>query len=119
MVENQNSNRRLAVSKVTQLIWWLFGILEALLGLRILLKLMAANPGSPVANLVYKVTDLFLWPFAGLTIVPEAQGIILEIPTIIAFFVYALIAWALVRLIWIIFYQPSSRSVQTVEREDY
>ena len=118
VVENRNAARKMAVSRAAQLIWLLFGILEALIGLRIVLKLIAANAANPLASLVYGITDLFLWPFAGLTVTPQAQGMVLEIPAIIAMFVYALVAWALVRLIWLIFYQPSSRSVRTVERED-
>ncbi len=119
VVENRNADRRMAVSRAAQLVWLFFGVLEALIGLRVVLKLIAANPDNPLAIFIYGITDLFLWPFSGLTVTPQAQGMVLEIPAIIAMFVYALIAWALVRLIWIIFYQPSSRSVRTVEREDY
>lgn len=119
VVENRNADRRMAVGRAAQLIWLFFGILEALIGLRVLLKLIAANPGNPLASFIYRVTDLFLWPFAGLTVTPQAEGMVLEIPAIIAMFVYALIAWALVKLVWLIFYQPSTRSVRTVEREEY
>lgn len=119
VVENRNSDQKLAVSRAAQLIWLFFGILEGLIGLRVLLKLIAANPANPLASFLYKLTDLFLWPFQGLTITPQAQGMVLEIPAIIAMFVYALVGWALVRLVWLIFYQPSSRSVRTVERKEY
>lgn len=118
VVENLNADRKLAVSKAAQLLWLFFGVLEALIGLRVLLKLIAANPGNALASFVYNVTDLFLWPFAGLTVTPQAQGMVLDIPAIIAMFVYALIAWALVKLVWLIFYQPSTRSVRTVKREE-
>ena len=117
VVEDLNAGRRLVVSRIAQLIWLLFGILEALIGLRIILKLIAANPGNPFANLVYAFTDLFLWPFQGLTITPSVGGMVLEIPAIIALFVYALVGWALVRLVWLLFYNPASRTVRTVERE--
>jgi uncharacterized protein YggT (Ycf19 family) len=53
---------------VTQLIWLIVVILEAALALRILLKLIAANPSSPIAAFIYDVTDLFLIPFSGLTV---------------------------------------------------
>ena len=58
--------RRIFTFKATQLVWLLFGILEALIALRIGLKLIGANPASPVAAFLYGFTDLFLWPFAGL-----------------------------------------------------
>ena len=117
MVEDLNAERRLFVSRITQLIWLLFGALEALIGLRVLLKLMAANPDNPFARLVYAFTDLFLWPFRGLTIAPSFNNIVFEIPAIIAILVYALVGWLLVRLVWLLFYNPASRTVRTVERE--
>jgi hypothetical protein len=59
VVEDLNAERRLIVSRVAQLIWLLFGTLEALIGLRIIFKLIAANPNNPFANLLYAFTDLF------------------------------------------------------------
>src|SRR4030065_138672 len=41
-------------------------ILEALIALRIGLKLIGANPSSPLAVFVYGFTSLFLFPFKGL-----------------------------------------------------
>ena len=41
---------RIFTFKATQLVWLLFGTLETLIALRILLKLIAANPASPIAS---------------------------------------------------------------------
>jgi uncharacterized protein YggT (Ycf19 family) len=98
--------QRIFTFKATQLVWWFFGILEALLALRVILKLIGANPESPITGLIYGITDFFLKPFSGLTATPTAGGMVLEISTIIAMVVYALIAWAIERLIWVIFYRP-------------
>lgn len=100
------TEQRQALIKISQLIWLGFGVLEGLLGLRILLKLIAANPQSPFANLVYQVTKPFLAPFIGLTPTPAANGVVLEINAIIALFVYALISVLVERLIRIIFSRP-------------
>jgi len=98
--------RRIFSFKATQLIWLLFGALVALIALRIGLKLIGANPESPIAVLLYAVTDLFLFPFAGLVGSPAAGGMVLELSSFIAMVVYALIAWALAKTIWLIFYRP-------------
>lgn len=98
--------QRVFTFKATQLVWLFFGILEGLIALRILLKLIAANPDSPFAAMLYRFTDLFLFPFAGLTATPSAGGMVLEISSFIALAVYALIAWAIERLVWVIFYRP-------------
>lgn len=117
VVENNDLARRSSVRRLASLFWLFFGVLVAGIGLRVVLKLMAANPASPFADLVYRFTDLFLWPFAGLTATPSAQGMVLEIPAIIAMFVYALLGWIVVRLVWLLFYQPAGRSVRNVERK--
>ena len=92
--------------KATQLVWLLFGILETLILLRILLKLLAANPNNQVAAFIYSITDVFLAPFAGLTGTPAAGGMVLELSSLLAVVVYALIAWVIERIVWLIFYRP-------------
>jgi hypothetical protein len=92
--------------KATQLVWLIFGILEGLFALRVFMKLIGANPESPFAGLVYGFTSLFLFPFSGLTGTPAVGNMVLEISTLIAMAVYALVAWALERIIWVIFYRP-------------
>jgi hypothetical protein len=104
---------RLFTFRATQLIWLALGLLEAALGLRVLLKLVGANASNPFANLLYSVTGAFLAPFAGLTATPAANGMVLEVSTLIAMIVYALLAWALERLVWVIFYRPRTGSVNT------
>jgi hypothetical protein len=63
------------------------------------------------------ITDPFLLPFQGLTATPSAAGMVLEIPTLIAMLVYLLMAWVVVRLIWVLFDRPTARSVSTYERD--
>lgn len=118
IVEDIGAERRQNVSRVAQLVWLLFGVLEALIGLRVVFKLIAANPNNAFAALVYSVTEPFLWPFYGLTGTPAAEGHVFEISSIIAMFVYALLAWVIVRLIWVIFYRPSSQRVITYDQEE-
>jgi len=101
------------------LVWLFLGILEALLGLRFFLKLIAANPASPIAAFLYGFTDLFLWPFAGLTATPSAGGMVLEISTMVAMVVYALFAWGLERIIWVIFYRPRGPVTQTTTTDQH
>ena len=108
-------DRRVFTFKATQLVWLLFGILEGLIGLRFLLKLIGANPESPFADFIYGFTDLFLLPFSGLTGTPSAGNMVLEISSLIAMAVYALLAWGLERLIWVIFYRPRGPVVNVTQ----
>jgi len=114
--------RRIFTFKATQLVWLLFGILEGLIALRIGLKLIGANPDSPIAVYLYGFTGLFLLPFEGLTGTPSSGGMVLEVSSVIAMLVYALIAWALERIIWVIFYRPRGPVVgvtQTTSTDDH
>lgn len=111
--------RRIFTFKATQLIWLLVGILEGLLALRVLLKLIAANPGSPVAAFIYAITGLFLGPFRGLTPTPAAGGMVLEISTLFAMLIYGLIGWALERLVWLIFYRPHGPVVEVTKTRSH
>jgi uncharacterized protein YggT (Ycf19 family) len=106
---------RIFTFKATQIVWLLFGILETLIALRILLKLIGANPSSPIAVLIYAFTDLFLFPFAGLTVTPSAGGMVLEISSLFAMLIYALIAWAIERIIWVVFYRPRGPVVEVTQ----
>jgi len=112
--------QRIFTFKITQLIWLGLGILEALIALRIGLKLIAANPGSPIVALIYGFTDLFLFPFQGMTATPATGGMVLEISSFFAMLIYALIAWAVERIVWVLFYRPRGPVVgvtQTTTRE--
>ena len=104
---NLRAEQHRALITLSQLLWLAFGVLEGVIGLRILLKLMAANPANSFAHLIYAVTQPFLWPFTGLTVTPSANGVVLEINSIIALFVYALLSVLIQRLVGIIFDQQT------------
>ena len=111
--QGSGRDQRLFTFKATQLIWLGLGLLEGLLALRIFLKLIGANAANPFAGLLYGLTDVFLVPFVGLTGTPAAGGMVLEISSLIAMIVYALVAWVIERLVWVIFYRPRSAVVNT------
>ena len=98
--------QRIFTFKATQLIWLLFGILEAMIAFRIGLKLIGANPASPIVALIYGFTNLFLFPFEGLVNSPTVGNMVLEISSLFAMLIYGLIGWALERLVWVLFYRP-------------
>ncbi len=89
--------------RITSLITLGFGILIGLIGLRFLLKLMAANPANPFMVFIDIITLPFLWMFQGLTWTPAFEGITIEFYDLIAIPVYYLLNWAIVRLMWILF----------------
>ena len=107
--------QRIFTFKATQLVWLLFGILEALIALRIGLLLIGANPNSPIVALIYGFTYLFLFPFEGLVGSPAAGNMVLELSSLFAMLIYGLIAWAIERTVWLVFYRPRGPVVAVTE----
>ena len=107
--------QRIFTFKATQLIWLLFGILEAVIALRIGLKLIGANPDSSIVALIYGFTNLFLFPFAGLIDSPTAGNMVLELSSMFAMLIYGLVAWVVERTVWLIFYRPNGPVVGTTQ----
>lgn len=107
--------QRIFTFKITQLIWLFLGILEALIALRIGLKLIGANPDSPIVALIYGFTYLFLFPFEGMTATPAAGSMVLELSSFFAMVIYALIAWAIERIVWVLLYRPRGPVVGVTE----
>jgi hypothetical protein len=81
----------------SRIVSFLFGILQALLILRIVLLLLVANAGNDIVRLVFNVTQPFVDPFIGmfaLNRVTADQGSVLDIAAIVA-----LIGWTLVEML--------------------
>jgi uncharacterized protein YggT (Ycf19 family) len=78
-------------------------LLNSLICTRFMLKLMAANPANPFAELIYKTTQPFLDVFQGLIRVIAVNGSVFELYDLIAIAVYAMLGWSCVRLIRIMF----------------
>lgn len=100
--------------RAVEVTYLVFGIIEGLLAIRLVLKLLGANPHAGFTNLIYGVTDFFMVPFRNLfPVVGVSSGSVLETSVVIAIIVYALVAWVLARLIVIMFFRNvtvSSRS---------
>jgi len=111
------AERRQTWFMVNRIMWSVVGLLEVLLGLRFVLKLIAANPDSGFAAFIYGITGPFIAPFALLVGTPTAGGIILEVTTLIAMAVYALVFWGIAHVLQIVAERPSARTVTRSVRE--
>ncbi len=111
------AENRLRLFQVNRIIWSVLGLLEVLLGLRFLLKLMAANPDSGFGTFIYGITGLFVMPFTGLTPTWASGETLLEVTTLVAMAVYALFFWGVVYVIRIAMDRPNARTVSRSTRE--
>lgn len=82
-----------------RVIYYIAGFIIALLALRLVLLLLAANQGSPFVDLIYSFSGVFAWPFYGIFSYQPSYGqSTFEISTVVAIIVYALIAMGLAKL---------------------
>ena len=111
-----NRDQRLFTFKATYMIWLALIMLEGLIALRIMLKLIGANANSGFAVLVYNFSNIFLFPFAGLTSSYTSGAMVLEVSSFIAMAVYAVVFWGIERVVWVIFYRPREAPVAVTQR---
>ena len=108
--------RRDAAYRVRQAIYLLFGIIEGLIAIRFVLRLLGANPDAGFAAFVYGVTAPLLAPFVGLFGTPQYNGSVLELHSIVAIVAYALLAWVLAKLVWLLLGETRSGVSTTTSR---
>jgi YggT family protein len=116
-VRDVAAERRMNISLLNRIIWGLLTLLEIMLGLRVLLKLVGANGASGFGTFVYGTTGLFVKPFAGLVPTWTSGDSILEVNTLVAMAIYALIVWGGVRVLSMILERTGARTVTRSTRE--
>ncbi len=83
----------------TQIVWYILGIIEALLAFRFILKLLGANPGAGFTNFIYGITYVFANPFLSVFRSTEiVSGSIFEWTSLLAMVVYWIVAMGIINL---------------------
>jgi uncharacterized protein YggT (Ycf19 family) len=81
----------------TRIVTFVFGILQALLILRIILLLLVANRGNDIVQFIFDVTQPFVEPFRGMFSINKItadQGSTFDVAAFVA-----LIGWTLIELL--------------------
>lgn len=116
VAEDKAAHRENEIGRINGIVWLLLGVVEVIIGMRVVLKLLEANPDNAFASFIYRLSRVFVWPFFGLVAEPTANGSVLEVGSIIAMAFYLLIAWGITRLIYLIMMPSRVRHVRTVSR---
>lgn len=82
----------------TQIVWYILGIIEALLLFRFVLKLLAANPAAGFSSLIYNLSYPFVVPFQAVFSNARVGGSAFEWTTLLAMVVYWLLALAILKI---------------------
>lgn len=101
------------LDRAAQVIYFVLGLLEILLAVRFIFRLLGADTGNGFANFIFNVTTPFVGPFNGIFNDQALSKVgVFEISTLLAMAIYALIAWGIVKLMYILF--APNRSTQEV-----
>ena len=94
--ERQVVNEPSPLGMLQRLVVFLFGLIELLIGLRIILLLFAARESNDLVATIYSVSEIFVAPFRGILRIDEVQAGVtaLDVGAIVA-----LIGWFLIELI--------------------
>jgi hypothetical protein len=105
-------DKKKTIFRVNQVIWYILGLVEVLLGFRVVLKALGANPFTGFTSFIYSLTTPLAVPFSGILTASVTGNSIIEWSTIIAAIVYLCVAWGLVYLLELI-YPISPKDVET------
>jgi hypothetical protein len=118
-VFDDSYQRRLNIlDRTEKVIYFMVAALEVLLTMRLIFRLMGADAGNGLVNFVYNLSKPFVITFNGIFSDQEiGKSSVFEFSTLIAIIMYALLAWGVVALIYVLF-EPnrSSRSRTTTTR---
>jgi len=84
-------------------VWYILGVIEILIGMRFVLKILGANPTNGFVDFIYNVSGVLTAPFDTIFGVTTTQGArvqsVFEPSILVAAAVYALLAWGIVKLL--------------------
>lgn len=90
-------------STTINFVWYIYGFMAILLGLRMVLKLFGANSGNAFVSLIYSVSGVLSAPFDTIFGVAKAQAgstrAVFEPSILVAIIVYGLIAWGIAKFL--------------------
>jgi hypothetical protein len=116
-VRDVAAERQIALYQFHRILWTLLAFLQILLAFRFILRMVGANPNSGFAILIYGVTGVLVGPFIGMLLTPTVAGFPLEITTLIAMLVYALLFGGIEYVIWLVTDLPMASSFIRTTRE--
>ncbi len=97
-MDSYNSPSTKPLYRGTQVVWYILGLVEAMLAFRFALKLLGANSTAGFTSFIYGVTHIFASPFLNVFSITQLEGSVFEWTTLLAMMVYWLIAFAVIKL---------------------
>lgn len=118
--EDKNQSRANARYWIATVTYFVLGVLEVILFLRLLFRMLGANQDNGFVTFLYGFSHVFVVAFNGIFNDQSLGRIgVFEISTLVAMLVYALIAWGIVSLGRVVFAPvlPGHQSIRTTRRQ--
>lgn len=121
--EDKNAERANMRYWARNIIYFILGVLEVILGLRFIFRLLGASQFNGFIMFLYNLSHVFVVPFNGIfndQTLSASNGNVFELSTLVAMLIYALIAWGLVALSRVAFatnYNSRQQVVTTRRRQ--
>lgn len=97
--------------RAVEIIWFLTSLITTLIGIRFVLKLLGASMGSGFVTFIYGLTDAMVAPFRAIFPATSGQSSTLDVASLVAIVVYALVGWGLVSVVKLITAPRGARSI--------
>jgi uncharacterized protein YggT (Ycf19 family) len=85
------------LAPIRRAIWVIFGVIIALIGIRILFLALGANEGNAIVDAIYAITEPFVAPFRGIFSIDQVRPIGASVFDVAA--LVAMVGWALVGML--------------------
>jgi uncharacterized protein YggT (Ycf19 family) len=97
--------------RAVQVIWFVTSLITTLIVIRFVLKLLGASLQSGFVTLIYGLTDGLVAPFRAIFPAAAGQSSTLDVASLVAIVIYALVGFGLVSLVKLITSPRGARSV--------
>jgi uncharacterized protein YggT (Ycf19 family) len=85
------------LAPIRRVIWLIFGVIIALIGIRILFLALGANEGNGIVDAIYSITEPFVAPFRGIFSIDQIRPAGQSVFDVAA--VIAIVGWLLVAIL--------------------
>ena len=92
-------DKKRKIFRINQIIWYILGSVEVILGFRVVLMALVANPNSGFTSFIYSLSGPLALPFRGILGESISGNSLLEWSSVFAAVVYFVIAGGLVYLL--------------------
>jgi hypothetical protein len=117
-MDSYNSSRTRPLFRASQIMWLIVGVIETLLVFRFFFKLFGANPNAGFSALIYDFSYPLVAPFMNVFNVTQVSENVFEWTTLLALFVYWLVAVGIMQIIFMGKAVSTREAAQSLERQE-